>query len=156
MTVNPTLVPQRKLGSGALMPAIGLGTFGSDRFGADEVAAAVAGAFEVGYRHFDCASVYENEAQIGEVLEGLPRDEIWSLRSCGTTGMRRPTSWPPAGSRLLIFAWATSTCTWCTGLSPISTRRVSMSLPAARTPGLTSMKTSWRRGGRWRAWSTWA
>ena len=77
MTVNPTLVPQRKLGSGALMPAIGLGTFGSDRFGADEVAAAVAGAFEVGYRHFDCASVYENEAQIGEVLGGLPREEIW-------------------------------------------------------------------------------
>jgi diketogulonate reductase-like aldo/keto reductase len=59
------------------MPAIGLGTFGSDRFGADEVAAAVAGAFEVGYRHFDCASVYENEAEIGKVLEGLPRDEMW-------------------------------------------------------------------------------
>ncbi|MGD0343597.1 MAG: aldo/keto reductase [Acidimicrobiales bacterium] len=59
------------------MPAIGLGTFGSDRFGADEIAEAVAGAFEVGYRHFDCASVYENEAQIGCVLRGLPRDELW-------------------------------------------------------------------------------
>jgi diketogulonate reductase-like aldo/keto reductase len=77
MSVNPALVPQRRLSSGALMPAIGLGTFGSDRFGADEIAEAVAGAFEVGYRHFDCASAYENEAQIGEVLKGLPREELW-------------------------------------------------------------------------------
>ena len=59
------------------MPAIGLGTFGSDRFGADEIAEAVGGAYEVGYRHFDCASVYENEAQIGKVLEGFPRDQLW-------------------------------------------------------------------------------
>jgi diketogulonate reductase-like aldo/keto reductase len=77
MPVDPSSVPQRQLFTGATMPAIGLGTFGSDRFGADEIAEAVAGAFEVGYRHFDCASVYENEAQIGCVLRGLPRDELW-------------------------------------------------------------------------------
>ena len=77
MPVDPSSVPQRQLYTGATMPAIGLGTFGSDRFGADEIAQAVAGAFEVGYRHFDCASVYENEAQIGRVLRGLPRDELW-------------------------------------------------------------------------------
>jgi diketogulonate reductase-like aldo/keto reductase len=77
MPVDPSSVPQRQLSTGATMPAIGLGTFGSDRFGADEIAQAVAGAFEVGYRHFDCASVYENEAQIGGVLRGLPRDELW-------------------------------------------------------------------------------
>ena len=29
---------------------------------------AARGAIEVGYRHIDCASVYENEAQIGGVL----------------------------------------------------------------------------------------
>ena len=41
------------------MPAIGLGTFGSDHVSADEIAAAVSGAaIECGYRHFDCASVY--------------------------------------------------------------------------------------------------
>ena len=38
------------------MPAVGLGTFGSDAVGAPEVAAAVNGAAAVGYRHFDCAS----------------------------------------------------------------------------------------------------
>ena len=52
--VDPKLVPKRKLRTGAEMPAIGLGTFGSDRFTPAEVASAVIGAAEVGYRHFDC------------------------------------------------------------------------------------------------------
>jgi len=56
-SVDPDLVPQRRLYTGALMPAIGLGTFGSDHVSADEVAAAVKDAAAVGYRHFDCASV---------------------------------------------------------------------------------------------------
>jgi len=59
------------------MPAIGLGTFGSDRVSADGVAQAVSGALEVGYRHFDCASVYGNEDRIGEVLRGFPREQLW-------------------------------------------------------------------------------
>jgi diketogulonate reductase-like aldo/keto reductase len=32
---------------------------------------------EVGYRHFDCASVYRNEDEIGRVLEGFPREQLW-------------------------------------------------------------------------------
>ena len=63
--VDPALVPQRTLYTGARMPAIGLGTFGSDHVTAVEVAAAVEGAAAVGYRHFDCASVYGNEPEIG-------------------------------------------------------------------------------------------
>jgi alcohol dehydrogenase (NADP+) len=63
------------------IPAIGLGTFGSDRFTADEIANAVIGAAEVGYRHFDCASVYGNEKNIGKSLKiimagGIPRKEL--------------------------------------------------------------------------------
>lgn len=82
MAVNPTSIPQRRLTSGALMPAIGLGTFGSDHVSADQVAAAVEDAFAFGYRHIDCASVYGNEARIGEALAaafrtGLRRDEVW-------------------------------------------------------------------------------
>ena len=75
-SVDPGTVPQRKLRSGALMPAIGLGTFGSDHVSPDEVADAVSGAFEVGYRHFDCAAVYGNEDRIGRVLQALPREDI--------------------------------------------------------------------------------
>ena len=36
--------------------------------GHDEIAAAVRGAIADGYRHIDCASVYGNETQIGQVL----------------------------------------------------------------------------------------
>ena len=68
MAIDVSLVPQRKLYTDALMPAIGLGTFGSDRFSAQQVARAVEGALDVGYRHFDCASVYENQSLIGAVL----------------------------------------------------------------------------------------
>ncbi len=51
----------RTLRTGAQIPLIGLGTFGSDRYGPDEVAAAVRGGLEAGYRLVDCASVYGNE-----------------------------------------------------------------------------------------------
>ena len=72
----------RRLYTGALMPAIGLGTFGSDRVSAEEIAEAVRGAAEVGYRHFDCASVYGNEDRIGVALReimagGVRREELW-------------------------------------------------------------------------------
>ena len=80
--VDPALVPQRTLHTGAQIPAIGLGTFGSDHVTAREVAAAVEGAAEVGYRHFDCASVYGNEPEIGYALEQvlrkhLQREQLW-------------------------------------------------------------------------------
>ncbi|HTV12228.1 MAG TPA: aldo/keto reductase [Acidimicrobiales bacterium] len=77
MSVDPARVPLRTLSSGATMPAIGLGTFGSDHVPADEVGQAVVGALEAGYRHFDCASVYGNEAEIGRALKGFPRGDLW-------------------------------------------------------------------------------
>jgi diketogulonate reductase-like aldo/keto reductase len=80
--VDPAAVPRRKLYTGASMPAVGLGTFGSDSVSPAQVAEAVLGAAAVGYRHFDCASVYGNEAAVGASFEqilrtGLKREEIW-------------------------------------------------------------------------------
>jgi len=80
--VDPDNIPKKVLENGAKLPCIGLGTFGSDRFSAEEVAEAVKGAISVGYRHIDCASVYGNEANIGTVLRevrrnGLKREELW-------------------------------------------------------------------------------
>ena len=80
--VDPRLVPQRKLADGALMPALGLGTFGSDHVSHELVAQTVYAAVKAGYRHIDCASVYGNEAAIGPQLqklfaEGLDRRELW-------------------------------------------------------------------------------
>ena len=60
MSIDPTTIPQRTLYTGAAMPAIGLGTFGSDHVTPAQVASAVKGATAAGYRHFDCASVYSN------------------------------------------------------------------------------------------------
>lgn len=68
-----------KLASGAPLPRIGLGTFGSDKYGPADVAAAVVDAAEVGYRHFDCAAVYANEREVGAALKqtGLAREDYW-------------------------------------------------------------------------------
>jgi alcohol dehydrogenase (NADP+) len=81
-SVDPAAVPYRVVYTGARIPVIGLGTFGSDHARASEIAAAVEGAAAVGYRHFDCASVYGNESEIGYALQrmmqtGIHREELW-------------------------------------------------------------------------------
>ena len=54
--VSPEIVPQRKLSNGMVIPGIGMGTFGNDRYTSEEVSDAVYGAIEAGYRLFDCAA----------------------------------------------------------------------------------------------------
>lgn len=73
------MVPTRRLASGAEIPMIGLGTFGSDKYTPGQVAAAVVEAARIGYRHFDCAAVYGNEREVGAALRGtsVPREELW-------------------------------------------------------------------------------
>eukprot|EP01018_Ginkgo_biloba_P024808 Gb_31085 [translate_table: standard] len=57
-----------ELNSGAVMPLIGLGT-AADSQNDDLIKAAVATALEVGYRHFDTASLYGSECALGEALK---------------------------------------------------------------------------------------
>jgi alcohol dehydrogenase (NADP+) len=62
------------------IPALGLGTWKSSK---GEVGQAVAAALEIGYRHIDCASIYQNEREIGAaIVTGLEaghvnRDDLW-------------------------------------------------------------------------------
>src|SRR3569833_4151365 len=63
LAVDPAAVPTHTLYTGAKIPSIGLGTFGSDKYNREQDAAAVIDAAAVGYRHFDCASVYGNERE---------------------------------------------------------------------------------------------
>jgi alcohol dehydrogenase (NADP+) len=80
--VDPAIVPYKTLHTGAKMPVVGLGTFGSDRFSGDAIAQAVKDAISLGYRHIDCAAVYGNEHLIGQSLkdvqaQGLKREDLW-------------------------------------------------------------------------------
>ena len=61
---------------GMRMPAVGLGTW--ELRGGDCVRL-VQDAVKIGYRHFDTAQAYENEAEVGEGLRasGLPRNEAF-------------------------------------------------------------------------------
>jgi alcohol dehydrogenase (NADP+) len=62
------------------MPMFGLGTWKSDK---GEVYKAVRDAIIIGYKHFDCAWVYENESEIGDALSDaiengdIKREELW-------------------------------------------------------------------------------
>lgn len=74
----------RRLRDGSGIPAIGVGTFGSDRYGPEQVAAGVEAALRIGYRLVDCAAVYGNEHVVGETLAaafggGLPRDDVFVM-----------------------------------------------------------------------------
>ena len=62
------------------MPTLGLGTWKSAK---GEVYEVVRKAIEIGYRHFDCASFYGNEAEIGNAISDaikngdVIREDLW-------------------------------------------------------------------------------
>ena len=75
-------IPTKILNNGMSIPTIGIGTFGSDLYGPDQVSEAVIYAAEFGQRFFDCASVYSNEKEIGDAFQvilngGVPREELY-------------------------------------------------------------------------------
>lgn len=68
----------------------GLGTFAANGFGTwksepGKVGAAVRQALEAGYRHIDCAAIYQNEAEVGAVFADMfggvnptiKREDVW-------------------------------------------------------------------------------
>ncbi|MBH0131104.1 aldo/keto reductase [Salinibacterium sp. NK8237] len=69
-------VPKIELNDGNFIPQLGFGVF---QVAQEETERIVTDALEVGYRHFDAAMIYGNEAQVGKALKasGIPRDELF-------------------------------------------------------------------------------
>ncbi|KAJ1963708.1 hypothetical protein GGI12_001898 [Dipsacomyces acuminosporus] len=67
-------VRDTKLNNGVLMPQVGLGTWRTHETGV--VADTLKTAAELGYRHIDCAKVYDNQREIGQALKQGALDEI--------------------------------------------------------------------------------
>ncbi|XP_063602038.1 1,5-anhydro-D-fructose reductase-like isoform X1 [Penaeus indicus] len=84
-------VAKLKFFNGLEMPMVGLGTWQARD---DEVRQAVQQALECGYRHFDTATLYQNEEAIGDVLskwisEGkVAREELFITTKLPTIGNR--------------------------------------------------------------------
>ena len=70
--IDPAIVPQRTLYTGAKMPAVGMGTFGSDHADADAVSAAVAGAIRVGFCGCICRGNCEKKGSFHR-FQGMER-----------------------------------------------------------------------------------
>jgi D-xylose reductase len=84
--------PTLRLSTGSQMPVIGLGMWKVDGLAAP---ALVEEAARAGYRHFDCASDYGNEAAVGaglqRVIQSGParREDLWVTSKLWNTNHRR-------------------------------------------------------------------
>jgi diketogulonate reductase-like aldo/keto reductase len=67
--------------SGGRMPLLGFGTW---QIKGREAVQATAAALEAGYRHIDTATVYENEAEVGQALRdsGVAREDVFVTTKC--------------------------------------------------------------------------
>lgn len=74
--IDQKKIPTKTLYSEEKIPCVGIGTFGSDKYDSNTVSKAVYGAVKYGYRLIDCAAVYQNEKEIGRVLQKLFSEEV--------------------------------------------------------------------------------
>ena len=149
-SVDPDLVPKRRLYTGALMPAIGLGTFGSDHAPPEEVAAAVKGAVLAGYGTWIAPRFTGTRTASGRPWQRFSAGNSPRRAVDHFQGLERPARrchrFVPEIARGFA-ARITWTCTWCTGRFRISIRRGAAWSRAARMPGPTSTRISCGRGG---------
>ncbi|KAF7131593.1 hypothetical protein RHSIM_Rhsim09G0022600 [Rhododendron simsii] len=64
-----SIVPEVTLSSGKKMPVLGLGTATFPPVASEIVVQVVVQAIELGYRHFDTATVYQTESSLGDAIQ---------------------------------------------------------------------------------------
>lgn len=82
-------VPVLELNDGNLIPQLGLGVW---RLPAEDTERVVSEALELGYRHFDTARIYDNEAAVGRALaaSGVPREELFVTTKLWNSDQENP------------------------------------------------------------------
>jgi 2,5-diketo-D-gluconate reductase A len=92
-------VPTIDLNDGGRIPQLGFGVFQID---ANETAAAVRTALDIGYRHIDTAEMYGNEKEVGQGIRdaGLDRAEVF-ITSKLNNGFHKPDDASRAFSKTL-------------------------------------------------------
>ncbi|KAF7657340.1 hypothetical protein LDENG_00027610 [Lucifuga dentata] len=87
MSSSSSSIPTVQLNTGVQMPILGLGTY--KLRGTDEVYQAVDASLAAGYRAFDSAAIYQNEANLGRALKellpkyGLTREDVFITSKLG-------------------------------------------------------------------------
>jgi 2,5-diketo-D-gluconate reductase A len=71
-----------RLPGGGSMPLVGFGTW---QLTGEQAVDATRDALEVGYRHLDTATIYDNEREVGRAVteSGVPREQIFLTTKCG-------------------------------------------------------------------------
>ena len=81
MSPSETTIPSVQLSDTAEIPQLGFGVF---QVPPPQTAEVTLQALEVGYRHVDTASAYQNEAEVGQALRasGLEREDVFVTTKC--------------------------------------------------------------------------
>jgi diketogulonate reductase-like aldo/keto reductase len=92
MSQSTQNVPAIALRDGNEIPQLGFGVF---QVPPEDTAEVTTRALQVGYRHIDTASAYENEAGVGQALRaaGLERDEVFVTTKCFNTQQGHEQAW---------------------------------------------------------------
>jgi 2,5-diketo-D-gluconate reductase A len=92
------------LRTGSEMPLLGFGTWQLD---GKEAYESVRTALEIGYRHIDTATGYQNESQVGAALKdsGVARDEVFVTTKCPPEHLGRERATIDASLAALGLEW---------------------------------------------------
>ncbi|XP_070328365.1 dihydrodiol dehydrogenase 3-like isoform X2 [Odocoileus virginianus] len=94
MAMDPQNQKKVKLNDGRFMPVLGFGTFASPEVPKSEALEVTKFAIEVGFRHIDCAHLYQNEEQVGQAIRSkiedgtVKREDIFYTSKVWSTFLR--------------------------------------------------------------------